>query len=156
MSIGTWTVSNSTLRRTKRGRGYWEYWRRVLTVNKFVWYCCLPFGFKMTLKHGILLSVIFLLLAFSANGIEFEGKMKWKYCWLSWVVASMRFGPKLTFWRKIPRNSYLRPSALENCLVLFWSLATALMIHFFLVRNLLKTSQEYWSSKTTLNSRLES
>ena len=100
MSIRTWTVSNSTLRRTKRGRGYWEYWRRVLTVNKFVWYCCLPFGFKMTLKHGILLSVIFLLLAFSANGIEFEGKMKWKYCWLSWAVASMRFGPKLTFLKK--------------------------------------------------------
>ena len=100
MSIGTWTVSNSTLRRTKRGRGYWEYWRRVLTVNKFVWYCCLLFGFKMTLKHGILLSVIFILLAFSANGIELEGKIKWKYCWLSWVVASMRFGPKLTFLKK--------------------------------------------------------
>ena len=82
----------------------WERLLRLLTTsvnnNKFVWYCCLPFGFKMNLKHGILLSVIFLLLAFSANGIEFEGKMKWKYCWLSWVVASMRFGPKLTFLKK--------------------------------------------------------
>ena len=105
MSIGTWTVSNSTLRRTKRGRGYWEYWRRVLTVNKFVWYCCLPFGFKMNLKQGILLSVIFLLLAFSANGIEFEGNIKWKYCWLSglWLawgktrqLPRLDFGPRLT------------------------------------------------------------
>ena len=58
----------------------WERLLRLLTTsvnnNKFVWYCCLPFGFKMNLKLGILLSVIFLLLAFSANGIEFEGNIK--------------------------------------------------------------------------------
>ena len=58
----------------------WERLLRLLTTsvnnNKFVWYCCLPFGFKMNLKQGILLSAIFLLLAFSANGIEFEANIK--------------------------------------------------------------------------------
>ena len=91
----------------------WERLLLLLTTsvnnNKFVWYCCLPFGFKMNLKHGILLSVIFLLLAFSANGIEFEGNIKWKYCWLSglWLawgktrqLPRLDFGPRLTFLKK--------------------------------------------------------
>ena len=58
----------------------WERLLRLLTTsvnnNKFVWYCCLPSGFKMNLKQGILLSAIFLLLAFSANGLEFEANIK--------------------------------------------------------------------------------
>ena len=91
----------------------WERLLLLLTTsvnnNKFVWYCCLPFGFKMNLKQGILLSVIFLLLAFSANGIEFEGNIKWKYCWLSglWLawgktrqLPRLDFGPRLTFLKK--------------------------------------------------------
>ena len=96
----------------------------MLTVNKFVWYCCLSFGFKMNLKQGILLYVIFPLLAFSANGIE--GRIKWKYCWL--------LGPKLTWGKtwQLPFDFCLQPSAPESCLVLFWSLATGLIIYFLL------------------------
>ena len=89
----------------------------------------------MNLKQGILLYVIFPLLAFSANGIE--GRIKWKYCWL--------LGPKLTWGKtwQLPfdfskekfhgiRAFGLRPSAPESCLVLFWSLATGLIIYFLL------------------------
>ena len=111
----------------------WERLLRLLTTsvnnNKFVWYCCLPFGFKMNLKHGILLSVIFLLLAFSANGIEFEGNIKWKYCWLSglWLawgktrqLPRLDFGPRLTFLKK--NSTEFVPSAFGPlnlpCLVL--------------------------------------
>ena len=58
----------------------WERLLRLLTTsvnnNKFVWYFCLPFGFKMNLKQEILLSAIILLLALSANGIEFEANIK--------------------------------------------------------------------------------
>ena len=47
------------------------------------------------------------------------------------AIASSWYWPKIDFSeKKIPRNSYLRPSVLETCLVLLWSLAPALIIYF--------------------------